>query len=156
LTLLSRFRDKLTISITYLNTASFVVYLIPSWFKYRKPQSPTYQAIVTSPSADTLVVSPPPSSPRSNAAAPADNERISLNRRTASVVKTLPKLSVVETAKVAGWWAFFWFLANWALNVSLAWTSVASVTILSSTSGESRLSRSPVCSCSFQASFAWL
>jgi len=28
-----------------------------------------------------------------------------------------------------------WFVANWAVNASLAWTSVASVTILSSTSG---------------------
>ena len=40
-----------------------------------------------------------------------------------------------ETAEVAAWWSAVWFLANWAGNVALAWTSVASVTILGSTSG---------------------
>jgi hypothetical protein len=46
------------------------------------------------------------------------------------------KLSIRETAEVAAWWSAVWFIANWAVNASLAWTSVASVTILSSTSGE--------------------
>lgn len=49
----------------------------------------------------------------------------------------LPRLTVHETAKIAAWWSIVWFIANWAVNASLAWTSVASVTILSSTSGES-------------------
>lgn len=48
----------------------------------------------------------------------------------------LPPLTVRETAKIAAWWSIVWFIANWAVNASLAWTSVASVTILSSTSGE--------------------
>lgn len=46
------------------------------------------------------------------------------------------KLSIRETAEVAAWWSAVWFVANWAVNASLAWTSVASVTILSSTSGK--------------------
>lgn len=46
------------------------------------------------------------------------------------------KLSLRETAQIAVWWGVVWFLANYALNASLAWTSVASVTILSSTCGE--------------------
>jgi solute carrier family 35 protein F5 len=32
-------------------------------------------------------------------------------------------------------WCVVWFIANWAVNASLGWTSVASVTILSSTAG---------------------
>ncbi|TXT12900.1 hypothetical protein VHUM_01301 [Vanrija humicola] len=43
------------------------------------------------------------------------------------------KLTVRETAEVAAWWSAVWFLANWSLNAALAWSSVASVTILSST-----------------------
>jgi hypothetical protein len=50
---------------------------------------------------------------------------------------TTAKLSVRETAEIAAWWSAVWFIANWTVNASLGLTSVASVTILSSTSGES-------------------
>jgi solute carrier family 35 protein F5 len=49
----------------------------------------------------------------------------------------LEKLSVRETAEIAAWWSAVWFLANWSLNAALAMASVASVTILSSTTSES-------------------
>jgi solute carrier family 35 protein F5 len=48
----------------------------------------------------------------------------------------LPKLTVRETAEIAAWWSAVWFLANWSLNAALAWASVASVTILSSTTSK--------------------
>jgi len=44
-------------------------------------------------------------------------------------------LTVPETARLAAWFCLAWFAANWAMNGSLALTTVSSVTILSSTSG---------------------
>lgn len=40
-----------------------------------------------------------------------------------------------ETAELAFYFCFLWFAANWALNAALAYTSVASATVLSSMSG---------------------
>ncbi|KAG8219904.1 ribosome biogenesis protein SLX9-domain-containing protein [Butyriboletus roseoflavus] len=40
-----------------------------------------------------------------------------------------------ETAKLAAYFCFLWFAANWMLNAALAYTSVASATVLSSMSG---------------------
>lgn len=48
----------------------------------------------------------------------------------------LPPLTTRETAKLASIFALFWFVANWAVNASLDYTSVASSTILASMSGE--------------------
>ncbi|KAF5390308.1 hypothetical protein D9757_002816 [Collybiopsis confluens] len=47
----------------------------------------------------------------------------------------LPPLTTRETAELAFAFCFIWFTANWSLNASLDYTSVASATILSSTSG---------------------
>lgn len=44
-------------------------------------------------------------------------------------------LTVKETAQLAIIFCFFWFVANWTVNASLAFTSVASATVLSSMSG---------------------
>ena len=41
-----------------------------------------------------------------------------------------------ETANLAFIFCFFWFIANWSVNASLDYTSVASATILSSMSGQ--------------------
>lgn len=45
-------------------------------------------------------------------------------------------LTTRETAQLAGLFCFLWFIANWTVNASLDYTSVASATILSSMSGE--------------------
>lgn len=50
----------------------------------------------------------------------------------------LPPLTERETARLALVFCFFWFVANWSVNASLGYTSVASTTILSSMSGTSR------------------
>ncbi|QRV79512.1 hypothetical protein RhiJN_07527 [Ceratobasidium sp. AG-Ba] len=105
--------------VTYMNTASFSFYLIPALVKYffqnkfsRKRQNEQgYQALV-------------------------DEEEESLVDETCA----LPDGSVVplttrETAKLASIFCFFWFLANWTVNASLQFTSVASTTILASMSG---------------------
>lgn len=47
----------------------------------------------------------------------------------------LPPLTVKQTVKLAFMFCLFWFIANWTLNASLGFTSVASATILSSLSG---------------------
>ena len=48
-------------------------------------------------------------------------------------------LTPEETAKLAAYFCLLWFVANWALNVSLAYTSVASATVLSGMSGKGGL-----------------
>lgn len=52
----------------------------------------------------------------------------------------LPPLTTKETARLALIFCFFWFVANWAVNASLDYTSVASATVLSSMSGAFPLS----------------
>jgi hypothetical protein len=47
------------------------------------------------------------------------------------------KLGVRETAGVAVWWGIVWFIGNWLNNTALGLTSVASMTIIATTSGES-------------------
>lgn len=49
----------------------------------------------------------------------------------------LPPLNKRQTAELALAFCFIWFIANWSVNASLGYTSVASATILSSTSGRS-------------------
>ncbi|KAF8922433.1 hypothetical protein CPB85DRAFT_1427743 [Mucidula mucida] len=44
-------------------------------------------------------------------------------------------LTMRETARIASWFCLLWFIANWTVNASLNYTSVASATILSSMSG---------------------
>lgn len=46
------------------------------------------------------------------------------------------RLSPEVTAKLAVYFCFLWFAANWTLNAALGYTSVASATVLSSMSGK--------------------
>ena len=174
---------SLTSRITYLNTASFAIYLIPSAIKYRRlgrfgnHSSPSgqagseygygYSALSTDDPIDRPSSPVAPAvgrSPRSMThALPQTTRTLSQSRRHrpsfdiparpsleagpeegrelesggTKIAVSLPKLTVRETAQVAAWWAAAWFLANWTVNASLALTSVASVSILSSTSGMS-------------------
>ncbi|KAH7883694.1 hypothetical protein F5I97DRAFT_1894873 [Phlebopus sp. FC_14] len=105
--------------ITYLSTAAFVFYLLPfymrrlcrkrsfSWNGYF-----IYQPLAQAPGAEAAsdtIHSPP---------IPEDT-----------------RLTPEETAKLALCFCFLWFVANWSLNAALAYTSVASATVLSSMSG---------------------
>ncbi|KAF7311000.1 hypothetical protein HMN09_00643400 [Mycena chlorophos] len=108
--------------VTYLNTASFALYLVPVWFrrwlKGRREDSgartPThaYQPLAVDSEADHSLVPP-----------------------TVSPEAALPPLTTQETTRLALIFCSLWFIANWTLNASLDHTSVASATILSSTSG---------------------
>lgn len=50
-------------------------------------------------------------------------------------IDVLEPLTTLQTAKLASVFCLFWFIANWSLNAALDYTSVASATVLSSTSG---------------------
>lgn len=50
--------------------------------------------------------------------------------------KVLPPLDARETAELALAFCLLWFFANWSVNASLSYTTVASATIVSSTSGK--------------------
>ncbi|KAF6766304.1 vacuolar membrane protein [Ephemerocybe angulata] len=110
--------------VTYMNTSAFSLYLIPFlikrlWKKYRgeasddsRGASEEYRPLATS----------------------DDNDE------TESMLKPdtddlLAPLTIKETAQLAIIFCFFWFIANWAVNASLNFTSVASTTVLSSMSG---------------------
>lgn len=55
--------------------------------------------------------------------------------QTAQMREADDRLTPEETAKLALYFCFLWFAANWTLNAALAYTSVASATVLSSMSG---------------------
>ncbi|KAF9507762.1 hypothetical protein BS47DRAFT_277779 [Hydnum rufescens UP504] len=95
--------------VTYFNTASFSVYLLPLLL-YRWPRvSALYSYMPVTEIPEGL--------------SPAEGR------------KRLPPLSTRETANLAILFCFLWFVANWSQNASLEHTSVASSTILASMSG---------------------
>ncbi|WVN90701.1 uncharacterized protein L203_105943 [Cryptococcus depauperatus CBS 7841] len=156
--------------ITYFNTASFTIYLLPTlWRKFKArpssihnhsrhaesihspsrpylplPTSPTYRRSAslprsTSPHAQLLSLEPSSDLPS------FEQNRPLLTPEEGVTVHFLPRLSVRETAEIAAWWSLVWFIANWAINASLSLASVASVTILSSTSGFFTLALGRIC-----------
>ena len=50
---------------------------------------------------------------------------------------TLPPLTVEETARLAVWFCLLWFVANWTVTAAVRYTSVSSMSILSSVSSTS-------------------
>ncbi|OCF38737.1 solute carrier family 35, member F5 [Kwoniella heveanensis CBS 569] len=154
--------------ITYFNTASFTIYLLPTlWRTYRPssrrrpahhhspsgayrplPSEQTHQRVSqSSPRSTIRSLSASPRAARLSLDSSTDNEQLYnlSNGPSGATANVLPRLSVRETAEVAAWWSVVWFIANWAVNASLAWTSVASVTILSSTSGFFTLALGRIC-----------
>ncbi|KAG9078935.1 hypothetical protein FS749_009006, partial [Ceratobasidium sp. UAMH 11750] len=97
--------------VTYMNTASFSVYLIPALVKYLSRKRQGYQVLVDV------------------------DEEPQVGRDRAAPDGVEPPLTSRETAKLAAIFCLFWFLANWTVNASLEFTSVASTTILASMSG---------------------
>jgi len=103
--------------ITYLSTASFTLYLLPSCLRrslggtVSRQKNINYQPLA-------LDVSSEHESLTAQSLREADN-----------------RLTPEETARLAAYFCFLWFAANWTLNAALAYTSVASATVLSSMSG---------------------
>lgn len=65
------------------------------------------------------------------------------------------RLTSEETARLAAYFCFLWFAANWTLNAALAYTSVASATVLSSMSGECLIVLVSQCLTVIQAYLPW-
>ncbi|KAG7450397.1 uncharacterized protein BT62DRAFT_943297 [Guyanagaster necrorhizus] len=112
--------------VTYLNTSSFSLYLLPfllrrAWDYYRNSKrhimhsTPGYEALPGEAEVDSEVINP-----NLGEIMPSHDTR---------------PLTTQETAKLASLFCSLWFIANWAVNASLDYTSVASATILSSMSG---------------------
>lgn len=98
--------------VTYTSTSAFTCYLIPFYLRHiRGRKNTSYQ-----PLAQDI-----PQEPNSNGFQCSSNETLQLTSR--------------ETAWLAFYFCFLWFVANWSLNAALAYTSVASATVLSSMSG---------------------
>ncbi len=101
--------------ITYINTATFIFYLIPYLKKvikgYIENGSLKYKEI----EEDFL---------------DSSDEELALNAES----EYNAKLSLSETIKLSAQFCVVWYLANLATNASLSYTSVGSQTILSSTS----------------------
>ncbi|KAL1665516.1 hypothetical protein GGF50DRAFT_100364 [Schizophyllum commune] len=135
--------------VTYLNTASFALYLLPSLVRRvlagkpihwrwkdvikedleRTRDADAYQPLAAD---DTRVLDDDLAKPTQGRPHPHfthPEPHVVLDE------DILPPLTTQETAKLASVFCFFWFVANWAVNASLDYTSVASTTILSSMSG---------------------
>ncbi|KAI5987979.1 hypothetical protein F5J12DRAFT_970681 [Pisolithus orientalis] len=99
--------------VTYTSTSAFTCYLIPFYLRHLRDR---YKDISYQPLAQDI-----PSEPN-----PSDFQR-SYNETS--------RLTPQETAWLALYFSFLWFTANWSFNAALAYTSVASATVLSSMSG---------------------
>ncbi|CAK9781065.1 hypothetical protein CC85DRAFT_282573 [Cutaneotrichosporon oleaginosum] len=115
--------------ITYLNTSSFAFYLIPVAWRYWRKRGKQDRGYSPLPQEENGNVSPRSTLSYGSPSTTVQN----LEDGTTVADPPLEKLSIRETAEIAAWWSAVWFLANWSLNAALAMASVASVTILSST-----------------------
>ncbi|KAI9297911.1 hypothetical protein K502DRAFT_323004 [Neoconidiobolus thromboides FSU 785] len=123
--------------LTYFNTSTFSIYLILVFFqrRYQKFKNKRVETSHKSP-----LVSPELNVNQYGLAKDLKLQDLTeLNSEEEEEEEiTTPsnnKLSDKETAKLSFYFCLLWFAANWSNNASLSLTSVASSTILSSTSG---------------------
>lgn len=100
--------------ITWFNTASFTLYLIPYYLRRWKNKNHVHNIIETS----SLLIEEPN----------LEDEEDQLNK------DKLHPLTFDETLKLSFFFTVLWFMSNFFNNASLLFTSVSSQTILSSTS----------------------
>lgn len=118
--------------VTYLNTGTFSIYMIPStfrWIKSRfvktpknttpKPTAAEHEGLLFQSSSEHSL---------------ADlEENASLSKKKDTKQNT-EKFTTYEIAKLASQFSILWYLANFCSNASLSYTSVGSSTLLTSTS----------------------
>lgn len=108
-------------AITWLNTSSFALYLIPYWWSSREGGCVEDAAKDVADEELSLVTTP-----EESVAFPQQAE--------IDEVSTLAPLTLNETVQIALWFSILWFLPNFFNNASLIFTSVSSQTVLASTS----------------------
>jgi len=111
--------------VTYMNTSAFSFYLIPlflrRWWKGKYGSLPS--------------VDQRSSNEYQPIALDDETTEHSLTRRHSAPEDPLAPLTDRQTANLAVAFCLLWFIANWTVNASLGYTSVASATVLSSMSG---------------------
>lgn len=113
--------------ITYINTASFIFYLIPTFVAVLRNRRTTgkfnihEELMIEEEGSGALSQSEPTST---SPLVPKDSDELT----------SQCKLSLPATIQLSAQFCVLWFLANLVTNASLSYTSVASQTILSSTS----------------------
>ncbi|KAL1931448.1 hypothetical protein VTP01DRAFT_9590 [Rhizomucor pusillus] len=119
--------------VTYLSTATFSFYLIPFLCLARRKDefSPEEYAKLT---LDTNTQLHTENRGQDNTSITDDVEEHGMENNNAPSGK-LDKLGTRETIRLSLEFCILWFLANYTTNSSLAYTTVGSSTILSSTSG---------------------
>ncbi|KAK2461828.1 hypothetical protein APHAL10511_006291 [Amanita phalloides] len=114
--------------VTYLNTSSFVLYLLPFYiFKHGKSSNSNSNGLRDGHVYQPLSEANEGVPPESTIPLTTDQEGGSPNMS--------PPLTTRQTANLALIFCFFWFIANWSLNASLEYTTAASAMILTTTSG---------------------
>ncbi|KAG0171068.1 hypothetical protein DFQ28_010558 [Apophysomyces sp. BC1034] len=109
--------------LTYLNTATFSLYLVPLLFSRRAKAS-------LQPDENTKLLSGRTDEQELN------HPEMELDQRTFDQqTDVTSKLSTTATIKLSLAFCILWFFANYTTNASLAYTSVGSSTILASMSG---------------------
>ncbi|KAG8898124.1 hypothetical protein FRB99_007651 [Tulasnella sp. 403] len=120
--------------VTYLNTSAFAIYLLPflirKWLKQRSEAAEDVRTFGQYSALSTDMPTRVSATYRSRSLSIVASPRI-----VPTNPAELPPLTTEETAKLASIFCFFWFIANWAVNASLDYTSVANSTILASMSG---------------------
>ncbi|KAI9278681.1 hypothetical protein BDA99DRAFT_492858 [Phascolomyces articulosus] len=125
--------------VTYLNTATFSFYLIPLLFAYKRKNvfSPEELIMREDPTADYLTTNNNEPNRRSSLASDENEAQRSsfIVNEEESGRSSHDRLNTIETIRLSLMFCILWFCANYTTNASLAYTSVGSSTILSSTSG---------------------
>ncbi|KAG0333719.1 hypothetical protein BG000_008936 [Podila horticola] len=137
--------------VTYVNTASFSLYLVAplcrrvlssvGWFKTKptirqSPKSRSYGSTDQGSILDSSLLSPLLSSTNVSSPTIGPLQDTLLEQGHSGEEDLLDQpLSHRETAELSFAFCILWFAANWATNASLAYTTVASSTILASLSG---------------------
>ncbi|RPD81975.1 hypothetical protein L226DRAFT_564614 [Lentinus tigrinus ALCF2SS1-7] len=114
--------------VTYLNTSAFALYLLP--FVIRKAWNRSHenaQGRGSRAGYEPLMTDIDAAETLGNATSRTEDSETALGDDK--------PLTPHETAQLAAVFCLLWFIANWTLNASLDYTSVASATILSSMSG---------------------
>lgn len=126
--------------ITYLNTASFIFYLLPTFNNILRNYWSTgkpfiHEELLVEEEADDTIAnlrSSPEQHRRRTSIEEASNPLLEAQNICRDA--QLDRLSLPETIRLSAEFCILWFAANFVTNASLGYTSVASQTILSSTS----------------------